>query len=303
MSRCLEGSELADQNPTARVPGERPSVAHTPRSKVQSLSVLRSALDEISWARVGLACFVTLVVCAFLPTAWAFLSSDAYEAPFPLAVYALAMRSNPMVLTFGLLAAVPYVISFGGQISHRYLLYTRTRQAIRRTIVVRLLACVLVTFTVFFVVGAIPFLGAHLPGIAYSPEASGLTTPTQVAQAQANYVTFSELTAISPWVYALFFSAWLGANAAVYATLALVCSMVLPNRLLGYSLPWVVSLVAAFAFAVQGLEAYSPDTIFPFNVEQLPAWQPFVPFGVSLALAILGGLAVVVRSDRLDRCQ
>lgn len=155
----------------------------------------------------------------------------------------------------------------------------------------------------FFVVGTIPWLGAHLPGIAYSPEASGLTTPGQVAQAQASYVTFSELTAISPWLYAFFFSAWLGANAAVYATLALICSMVVPNRLVGYSLPWVVSLVAAFAFAVQGLEAYSPDTIFPFNVEQLPAWQPFVPFGVSLALAVLGGLAVVVRSDRLDRCQ
>lgn len=285
------------------MPGDRRSAAYPPRTKVPSLSVFRSTLAEIAWARVAFACFITIVVCALLPTAWAFVSADSYEAPFPLAVYALAMRSNPMVLTFGLIAAVPYVIPFGGQISHRYLAYTRTREAIRRTVAVRLLSCVLVTFIVFFVVGAIPFLAAHLPAIAYSPEASGLNTPTEVAQAQASYVTFSELTRISPWLYALFFSIWLGANAAVYATLALVCSMVIPNRLVGYSLPWVVSLVAAFTFAVQGWEAYSPDTIFPFNVEQLPAWQPFVPFAGSLALAIAGGLAVVARSDRLDRCQ
>jgi hypothetical protein len=303
MFRFMGSSEPADQSPLSRVPAGRPYAERLPRSKAPSLSVFRSTLVEIAWARVGLASFITIVVCALLPTAWAFTSSDSYETPFPLAVYALAMRSNPMVLTFGLVAAVPYVVPFGGQLSHRYLVYTRTRQAIRTTIVVRLLSCVLVTFTVFFIVGAIPFLGAHLPGIAYSPQASGLNTPAEVAQAQATYVTFSELTAISPWVYALFFSTWLGLNAAVYATLALVCCMVIPNRLVGFSLPWVVSLVAAFALAVQGLEAYSPDTIFPFNLEQLPAWQPFVPFGVSLALAVLGGIAIVTRSDRLDRCQ
>ena len=258
---------------------------------------------EIAWARVGLGFFITIVICALLPTAWAYVSASSYENPFPIAFYTLVMRSNPMVLAFGLLAAVPYVVTFGGQLSHRYLVYTRTRESIRRTVLIRVLACALVTFVAFFAVGALPFLAAYLPGIEYFPQASGLNTPAAVAQAQASYATFTQLTAISPWLFGLFFSTWLGLNAAAYAVLALVSSMVFRNRLLGFSLPWVVSIVAAFSMAVTGGEEFSPDTIFPFNLEQLPTWQPFVPFGVTVALALGSAVTLVLVSDRLHRCQ
>lgn len=258
---------------------------------------------ELATARPGFFCACTLAVAAFLPSMVGYFQSGSYALPFPVALYGLIMRISPMVLAFALLAAVPYVLPFTAQLKDRFLVYTRTRQSLRAVVVNRYLACVTVTFVTFFTVGLVPFLVALIPGTVYRPEVDGLRTAEDVAEAQAAYATFSELTRISSWLYVLVFSLWLATNAAVYASLALSSCLLLNNRLAGLTLPWVLTVLVSFACAFLGLERFSPDTILPFNVTQLPAWQPFVPFAVASLLAAAAVGWVVYRAPALSQLQ
>lgn len=263
------------------------------------MSTARGLGSELANARVVVGTAAVLVLVVLLPTAFVFVSADSYSLPFATAQYVLVFRLNPMGLLFGLLAALPYLPAFQAQVSHRYLFYTRTRSSLRTTLRVRFLACSAATFTTFFVVGLLPFVLITLSGSEYSPATYNLSSPAQVVQAESTYATFTELTRVSPWLFCVFFSVWLGVNAALYATIAVSCTLLTGNRLVGFSLPWVTGFVVSFACAVLGLESYSPGTILPFNLEQIPFWKPMVPFAVTLLVAVVCVWQVFARSDSL----
>lgn len=244
-----------------------------------------------------------LVICAVVPTQVALANVSSYALPFPLALYSLAMRNNPLGLLFALLAAIPYVVPFGEEVSHRFLTYSRTRANIRRTVVLKYFWCSLLTAAAFFFVGLLPYAVTLLAGIRYSPENYFLNSPGQIAKAESEFVTFSELMAVNPWAYGLFYSAWLAVNAAVYASLALSATLLSTNRFIGLSLPWVCTLVATFVLAVLGFEEFSPSTVTPFNLDQLEPWQPVVPFVFVLAVAALASVVTAWNSPQLRSCQ
>lgn len=264
------------------------------------MSTARGLGSELANVRVFAGSAAVLVLAVLLPTAYVFVSADSYALPFATAEYVLVFRTNPIGLLFGLLAALPYLPAFQAQLANRYLAYTRTRSLLRTTLRLRFLSCGVATFTTFFVVGLLPFLLITLVPSDYSPDTYGLTTASQIAAAESTYATFTELTRVSPWLFCVFFSLWLGVNAVLYATIALSCTLLTGNRLVGFSLPWVVGFVLAFACAVLGLESYSPGTVVPFNLEQIPFWKPMVPFAVTLVVAVLCVWRVFARADTLQ---
>ncbi|MDN5725229.1 MAG: hypothetical protein L0G99_04755 [Propionibacteriales bacterium] len=274
-----------------------------PRGTVEHRTFFRWVIDEITAPSVVLASIVTFTICAVLPLGFVSLTANDYLIPFPTEWFSLAMRNNPMVLLFALLAAIPYVLPFGAQVKNGYFGYARMRGLPKRLLASRYLAAAIVSGVTFFITGMVIFAASRLTPTRFQPEVYGLTTPEQIFEAERTYVTFSQLLVAGPWAYGTVYSLWLGLNAAVYSCLALSCCLLVRNRLLGLALPWVATFVAAFAMAVMGLAAISPDTIFPFNLEQLPLWYPLVPFVAAVVVSGLAATVVLKRVDTLDKLQ
>lgn len=238
-----------------------------------------------------------------LPAWYATGMADRYDLPFPLALYTLTFRIIPIVLVFALASSIPAALPFGDQVVNRYLFFTRPREDTRRALLRKFVAGWLVTFTTFAIIGLIPWIFVSISSVDYTPENSGLMSAEEIETAQSEFTTFSELAQGSPFLYVLFFSLWLGLNAANFGIISMATMLVSKSRLLGMTLPWVATVLAAFACAFLGLEAYSPDTVLPFNLTQLEFWQPMVPFTITLILAVLSAVIVVLKHPQLKSLQ
>jgi hypothetical protein len=222
----------------------------------------------------------------------------------PFDFYAYLMQHNsvlPFVLP--LVAVAPYVLSFTGVLGNRFVAYTRTRRGVRETLARHLTSNFLVTSGTFLVVGLVPQLFVVWGEPHYEPEAYELNTPEAIMAAQLRWKTFSQLLAYGPWTPAVAYSIWLALNAALYATIAMCSVLLISNRVLGLSLPWIGYLLVGFATAVLWLEAYSILLAFPFDLKQIPLTNLLYPLGgLTLVTSILVG-TVMAKAPSLPQLQ
>jgi hypothetical protein len=247
---------------------------------------------------------VVLVLFSLLPTMQNYENRMWFGTIGPFDFYAYLIQHNSVLpLVLPLVAALPYALTFSGTLSHRYLTYTRVRASIRRTLTNQLLRNGLTTFVVFLLVGLVPQLFVILGAPHYEPEAYGYDTPESVAAAQLSWKTFSQLLAYGAWAPVVAYAGWLAVNAALYSTLAMCTVLLVPNRIMGLSLPWVGYLLTSFVTAVAGLEAYSIALVFPFDLTQLPLINLSYPVvGLGLVVAVLVA-SVLIKAPSLPQLQ
>jgi hypothetical protein len=245
-----------------------------------------------------------VLVAAMLlaPSLYATSISDTFALYGPTDFYTLILEGLALPLIFPLLAAALYVAPFSTQLSNRYLVYTRTRADIRRTLVSKAGANATLAFVVFFGTAFVPFIWAYLLEPAFGlvtyrtegldPEAAALTA-----------TTFSQLLAYGTWVYGVGFSLWLGLNGALYATIGFFLLFFIANRFVAISVPFVAVIVVGFFMAVLQVPQFAPGSVMPFNLIQFPIWVPFVPFTVLAALAATAALYVHRNTHRMDVLQ
>lgn len=251
-----------------------------------------------------LSTVAVVVAMIVIPSWWAFEDRGSQVLAFPAALYTFLLRQTPLVLVFPLVMAFPYTVQAGGEVTHRFLPYSRTRMGIRRVLLVRFAANAVAVAPVAFLAGFVPYLLVAFGGpTRFRPDAYSLDSPERVAQAEQAWATLSQLVVWHPWAFPLAFSAWLAVNGALYATLGYAVTVLTGNRVMGLTLPWVTSLLASFAMAAVGLEAYSPGLLFPFNLQQLPIENLVPPFAALAAVtaAIVG--FVLIRAPELSAFQ
>lgn len=223
-----------------------------------------------------------------------------FIGPFDFYTY-LVQHNSALPLILPLVATVPAVVAMSGELSNRYLSYTRVRAPIRVTLVRRLLRAATLTFVTFVVVALIPQFFVALGSTRYDPAGYGLDSQAQIDAAQLGWKTFSQLLVYGSWAPVLAFAGWLGVNAALYAVIAFCTVVLIPNRVIGLSLPWVVYLLTCFLMAVLWLERYSPAVAMPFNLTQLGADALARPL---LGVAVVAGAlttAMLVRAPSLPQ--
>lgn len=225
---------------------------------------------------------VVLVVCSVIPT---FFAYNLWLPPFPAAAYAKSFMLNPLILIFPLAAAMPYVPFFGSLVTNRFLVYTRPRQAIRSSLARHFLVNSVLAFTTFFLVGIVPGLFVTYGSVRYAPGDYYLETQQQIDLAEQSWTTFSQFAVHGPWGFPLAFSMWLDVNAVLYSCISLSLSLMTRNRILPIVVPWLVSFVLSFAFAITGFQAYSLLLIFPFNLQQLALTNMLYPLGMVFVTA------------------
>ncbi|MDO5498147.1 MAG: hypothetical protein Q4F67_00525 [Propionibacteriaceae bacterium] len=226
------------------------------------------------------------------------LASDHMLA-HPTDFYGLIMRKSGLGLVFPLVVALPYAFALSGQVSQNFLLYTRTRDGIGRTLGARFGASMVVGFTVGFLIALMTYLWAYVAEpllglVTYRPGDMGLHTPAAVAADAAGAFTFSQLLPLGSWVFGIGYAVFLGLVGMLYSLATAACLIIMPNRFLALVTPWLVNEALTFAMAVVGLEAVSPNAFMPFNLTQLGLGTPFLPL-VALVVATAALVAVVIR--------
>lgn len=261
------------------------------------------------WARAllrprGTAAAGVVVTLFSLAPAWfAYADRGMRVQAFPSALYTSMFEQSPLVLLFPLVVAIPFALSFSGELSHRYATYTRTRVPVRTYLAARLGANAVVVFLTFVLVGLLPQLFVVLGSTTYRPQDYHLDSPDVILNAEIGWTTFSQFRADGPWGLPIVFALWLGINAVLYSSLTMCSLVVVSNRALAISLPWLAYLLVYLGMAVLGWEAYGPGLVVPFGLTQLPlenAWYTLLGTGVITAFAVS---TVVARAPRLARLQ
>lgn len=246
-------------------------------------------LREIGQRRTLGSAGLCVVLFGLLPSWWAFGDRNSHLLEFPTALFVYLHRTNPMILVFPLVATLPYILGFAGEVSNRFLTYARFRSGIRPLLRVRLAANAAVTFTVFFLIGLIPqFFVVWGPVTQYRPESADLFDEAAIRAAEASFTTLSQWVDHGPWVFPVAYAGWLGLNAVLYSSMALCTVVLIRNRALGIASVWIATILVIFLMAVLGLEAYSPALYSAFNLTQLPVTNLLVP------LSMVGGATVVL---------
>lgn len=245
-----------------------------------------------------------VLIFSIFPTIQNYESRHWFDVIGPFDFYTYLLQHNSFLpLLLPLVSALPFTLAFSGELSNRFIVYTRTRCSIRSLLARKLGRNALVTFFVFFVVGIVPQLFVAFGEMRYDTAGYGLTTPEQIETARLTSKTFSQLLIYGAWAPAVAYAAYLGLTAALYATIAMCSVVVTPNRILGFSIPWIVYILASFMMAVLWLEAYSVALVFPFNLQQLPLSNLLFPLAGTVALAAIAVAATIAVAPRLNQLQ
>lgn len=217
-----------------------------------------------------------------VPTVSGVARAGAYAIETPMDQFALGVEF--LALLFPLLAGLVATTRLNEEVAEHFLRSVRTRTAIRRYVTGNLLRAAATSSAVFFTAIFTWFLVAFFfapslglfrdPGNTYSTQADAIS-------AAAGTTTFAQLLEISPWLYGLVYSAWVGSWAITWATLTALLLMVVPNRVVAYVIPLAAFWVENIVLSNVGQEIWrSTYSAFPFGLTQQPIAVAFAPWAV-----------------------
>lgn len=233
--------------------------------------------------------YCILLVSAILFSSY-FIIQD-YELRYWLDLFTLIIK-NSMLIVFAIVAVLVYVAPFSNEVNHRFLIYTRMRRNINETIRKRWITnFIRTTLFLFFVMFSIFLITRYVEpslGIAnYNLEGYGLS-PETVAEDQYTRYAFTQLLRYGDMFYGFFYSLWVAINGALYASIAFFLVLLIRNRFLALSFPFILYLIGTFAFNSLELEKYSfLHSIFPFYRVQNSIGYAFIPFLIIVSINIL----------------
>lgn len=236
------------------------------------------------------------------PIIYTLLTVKQYSLIDRLDLYELNL-STILPLLFPLIVVLIYLANFSGEITNSFLSYTRLRVDIKQYLKTKLIANNIIVFIIMFSFVFIPFLFAFYiePSfgmVTFEPENSGLSN-TQLLNNSYNRFTFSQFLEYGSFTYGFLYSVWVGLNGVVYATLGFFALLLINNRFLALSIPFLLYHLGSFIIAVIDVPMILLDaSIFPFNISQYPIWTAFIQF---LFLSCICGALYVYTNKNLYR--
>lgn len=216
--------------------------------------------------------------------------------PSPVALFG-AMTVTPLILVVPLLAIAIGCGRLAAEVGNRYLVAVRSRAELRDYVVARVAAAGLAAFVPFALLVAVPLvlvvgLGWVPPGAIIDPELIGMTR-AEAARDAVHAATFTQLVAVSPALYGVVYSTWVGLHAAGSAMLGAVLLVVLPSRALAMLAPLALVFGQSLFVSLLGIPQWSLIFIvFPFGLAQADLAVPAVILVLELAAA--GALTLAV---------
>ncbi|PAD74412.1 MULTISPECIES: ABC transporter permease [Paenibacillus] len=260
--------------------------------------MLKEILQEIR-SKLSPKFFLSWLSLTAVLISFAVYRSRSYELRDSLDFFTFTIGSILPIL-FPIVSVLVLTISFAADIHHRFLTYTRMRRPIIETLNINFWANLVLTFIFFFCLIISLFIFAYyiepLLGIAnFNPAGYGLTTDN-IAEDTYMRHTFTQFLRYGTLTYGIVYALWVGLNAGLFAAIGFVLVLLLRNRYLALSLPFVIYVVGIFTLSALGAEIYRPSyTIFPFDRIQSPIWTALIPFTI-LSVIVAGSLIYIKRN-------
>jgi hypothetical protein len=201
------------------------------------------------------------------------------------------MMSSPLVLVFPIAAVFVSCIPMYHEVGHRYLANTRTRIDVRNYVHSKLAVACLIAFAASFLITFLAFALAFWvwpiignPGIL--PAAYGMTP----AQAQADALTSASYSSVLAWgdlTYGFLYAVWVGVGGAVFSGLGIASLVLIENRVVALSLPFLAYIVETLLMAlVDSPQLGIMYSLFPFGITQQPMAVSVMPMVVFLLATV-----------------
>lgn len=233
----------------------------------------------------------------FIPIVYYFVLKDSYVFRDTLDIFTFLLEGI-LVVIFPLLATLIYLPSFSSELNNRFIVYTRLRVSIKKLLFVKFMTNGILTFSVFFTFVFSMFLFSFYISpsqgwVLFEPEIYGLTESTLIEDSYTRH-TFTQLLVYGPMAYGLAYSFWVGINAAIYATIGFLSLLLIPNKFVALSIPWLLYIVGSFITSISILRPFKlSDTIFPYAYAQQPIWTAIIPFLTLCCLCLV--LFIIIR--------
>lgn len=239
---------------------------------------------------------VLAVLMVVVPLAYGLQSASHKGYPSQIAVFSRILIT-PFMFLFPLMAALLGSRRMYSEVGHRYSSLLGSRTGMRRYLVGRLVRSAALPFFCFFVYAALAFVIAYFvwpelgnPGVDSSNY--GMTS-AQADRAEVADTSYSQLLQVGPLVYGVGYAAWIGVSAAVYSVAAVLCLVIMKNRLAAIAVPSALYLAqSVIMIALVGPQSTVVYSVFPFGLTQLPVLIAAAPQLVVDIVVIL--LAVYV---------
>ncbi|WP_025784595.1 hypothetical protein [Sporosarcina sp. D27] len=238
---------------------------------------------------LSLRFFLLSMALIFLPLIVVIpMINGSYQFFRPLEVHSQLFSSSAIALLFPILLVPLFSGSYANEKNDNFLLYVKPRVNLTDYLFAKGLVNGLVTLIVAFLMIFTPFMF-----IEY------LDPFLHVIQYETNYYepvsvgTFEFLNEKSVFLYGVFYSLWVAINGALYVTVAYLLSILIKNRFVALSVPFLWWFIMNFVAGVLGFESFSPVySVFPFLITSQPIWVVFIPF-ITLIAAIVGLLIFI----------
>lgn len=238
--------------------------------------------------------FIVSIILIFLPLAVVLpIINGAYLFFNPIEVHSQIISSSAISLLFPILLVVLYANSYANEKKDNYLLFVKPRTRLTSYIFAKGFVNAIVTFIVAFLMIFIPFLFVQYldPMLNIIQYETDFYEPVSVG-------TFEFLAEKSIFLYGLIYSLWVAINGVIYTTAAYLLTIILKNRFVALSIPFLFWFIMNFVTGVLGNEKFSPIfSVFPFSISAQPLWTVFVPFTV-IILAIVA-LITYIKSKNI----
>lgn len=168
--------------------------------------------------------------------------------------------------------------------SHNYIFYTHTRINFKDYIDEKLIVNSITVFSTFFVAILSIFIFSYyiepaIGIITYRPDQLIGLTNQELLHYEEYMFTFSQLIKLSPLLMGIIYSFWVGLNAVVYSTMAMLSLVVVDNIFIALSVPFIFYHIGSFIVAIMGFEYFLfNETIFPFAIAQQSLITIIPPF-------------------------
>jgi len=214
--------------------------------------------------------------------------------------------SSPLTLVFPLVVALLTCVPLYQELGDRFIVNTRSRIDLRLYVGVKLVSAALIAFAVFFFYVFATFAVAFLvwPAIGnpnVDPAVYNMSAADAVADSLGS-ASYSSLLQFGPFAYGLTYALWVGILGAAYSAIGTAALLLLSNRSLALSVPFLIYLLETVISALLGAPVLGLlYSAFPYGLTQTSVIVAAAPSLVLIAATAIMWFRLFPRLHQLDR--
>lgn len=215
-------------------------------------------------------------------------------------------RYGMLVFALPLVTTVLVAFRTDSELRFGYIAYARARRPIRRYLVTRLLVTSCIVFVLFFAFALLSFVVAYyLVPMFGTPslnpdDGNGMTAGQRFASSLTRQ-PFAGLLETSPWVYGMVYAGWLGLTGAVYGALGLASVILVRQRVIALTLPFLVYMGETVVMQLAGRPQLTlMASAFPQGLSHFSTSEAIAPLLVLASAVTVTWALLLIGSHRIS---